>query len=212
MHIADWDEKFLSEFDPEEYVANLKRAHIQAPMIYLQSHVGHCYWPTKTGHMHNAFVGREDMMKRLVDLCHKEGMYVVGYYSLIYNTVEEDKHPEWRVVSGEDGSSARSRGGRYGHCCPNNPEYREFVKAQIAEMVDYFELDGMFYDMTFWTAVCQCEHCKARVDAALTAVPGVDKVKIDLKKKTATVKSKEDISTDTLIAAVKETGFEATAE
>lgn len=57
-----------------------------------------------------------------------------------------------------------------------------------------------------------CEHCKARVDAALTAVPGVDKVKIDLKKKTATVKSKEDISTDTLIAAVKEAGFEATAE
>ena len=57
-----------------------------------------------------------------------------------------------------------------------------------------------------------CEHCKARVEAALSGVAGVDKVKIDLKKKTATVKSKEDIPAETLIAAVKEAGFEATAE
>ena len=42
MHIEDWDEAFLSRFDPAEYAANLKKAHIQAPMIYLQSHVGHC--------------------------------------------------------------------------------------------------------------------------------------------------------------------------
>ena len=162
MHIEDWDESFLSKFDPEAYVANLKRAHIQAPMIYLQSHVGHCYWPTETGHMHSAFRGREDMMKRLVDLCHSEGMYVVGYYSLIYNTVEEDNHPEWRIVSHDDGTSSRQCGGRYGFCCPSNPAYVAFVKAQIAEMAAYFNPDGIFYDMTFWPRVCQCEHCKAR--------------------------------------------------
>lgn len=57
-----------------------------------------------------------------------------------------------------------------------------------------------------------CEHCKARVDSALSAVAGVEKVKIDLKKKTATVKSKEDIPTEDLITAVKEAGFDATAE
>ena len=67
MHIEDWDERFLSEFDPGCYVENLKRAHIQAPMVYLQSHVGHCYWPTKTGHMHGTLVGREDLMRQLVD-------------------------------------------------------------------------------------------------------------------------------------------------
>ena len=162
MHIEDWDAAFLSEFNPEDYVANLKNAHLEAPMLYLQSHVGHCYWPTKTGHMHASLKGREDLMRRLVDLCHAEGMSVVGYYSLIYNTVEEDKHPEWRVVSGEDGSSVRSNGGRYGQCCPNNPDYVAFVKAQISEMAEYFDLDGMFYDMTFWPAICRCEHCKAR--------------------------------------------------
>ncbi|MBQ8510489.1 MAG: hypothetical protein IJ493_11345 [Clostridia bacterium] len=167
MHIEDWSDEFLSKFSPETYVDNLKRAHIEAPMLYLQSHVGHCYWPTKTGHMHAAFKGRADMMRRLVALCRAEGMHPVGYYSLIYNTREEDNHPEWRIVTGADGTSIHQRGGRYGHCCPNNPEYREFLKAQIDEMAEYFyadesaRVDGMFYDMTFWPGLCSCPHCKA---------------------------------------------------
>lgn len=178
MHIEDWDERFLSKFEPEEYLANLKKAHIQSPMLYLQSHVGHCYWPTQTGHMHRAFVGQEDKMKHLAQLCKNEGMHPVGYYSLIYNTYEEDNHPEWRLY-GADGLSAHQRGGRYGLCCPNNPEYRAFVSAQIREMAEYFVdengnslLDGMFYDMTFWPDVCHCEHCKARYKA----VTGLDKL------------------------------------
>ncbi len=176
MHIEDWDEEFLSEFSPEEYFANLKRAHIQAPMIYLQSHVGNCYFPTKVGHMHAALKGREDLIRRLVDLCRENGMKVVGYYSLIYNTREEDNHPEWRVYTGADKLSPRQRGGRYGLCCPNNPEYREFVETQIREMSEYFTLDGMFYDMTFWSVVCECPHCMERYkhELGLDTIPRAD--------------------------------------
>ena len=54
MHIEDWSEEFLSAFEPADYAANLKKAHIQAPMLYLQSHVGHCYWPSKSRHTHAA--------------------------------------------------------------------------------------------------------------------------------------------------------------
>ena len=173
MHIEDWDDRFLSAFDPAAYADNLKKAHIQAPMLYLQSHVGHCYFPTRTGHMHNALRGREDLMRQLVDRCHAEGMYVVGYYSLIYNTVEEDRHPDWRIVT-SDGRSRREHGSRYGLCCPNNPDYRAFVQAQIAEMADYFDLDGFFFDMTFWPEICHCPHCRARYlsETGRDALPG----------------------------------------
>ena len=56
MHIDDWDEKFLSEFDEYAYLYNLKKAHIQCAMIYLQSHMGLCNFPTKVCREHNAFV------------------------------------------------------------------------------------------------------------------------------------------------------------
>lgn len=168
MHIEDWNESFLSEFDPYVYFANLKKAHIDAPMLYLQSHVGHCYWPTVSGHMHSAFRGMENMMKHLAELCRNDGMHPVGYYSLFFNTFEEDRHPEWSLLTGDDKLSNRQRGSRYGLCCPNNPEYRNFVITQIREIAEYFSeggqclLDGMFYDMTFWPGICQCEHCTRR--------------------------------------------------
>ena len=177
MHIADWNPAFLSEFSPEDYYENLCRAHIQSPMIYLQSHAGNCYFPTKVGHLHEGLRGREDAIRRLVSLCRHGGMHPVGYYSLIYNTYEEDRHPDWRLTDRDDGSTGRSRGGRYGLVCPNNPNYRVFLEAQIREMADYFRedgqlmLDGMFYDMTFWPTICRCEHCRRRYAAETGKLP-----------------------------------------
>ena len=85
MHIENWNPEFMSQFDPEAYFESLKIAKINAPMIYIQSHVGLCYWPTKSGEMHSGLIGKEDAMKRLFDLCHDDGMAVVAYYSIIYN-------------------------------------------------------------------------------------------------------------------------------
>ena len=175
MHIDDWDEQFLSRFSPEEYVQNLKTAKIKSAMLYLQSHVGLCYYPTKSGKIHNGFIGKEDAMLRLVKLCREAGIATTGYYSLIYNTWAHDLHPQWRMVSQEGKSrreaagdveemefSDKSKQARYGLCCPNNMEYRAFVEEQIKEIAEYFPVDGMFYDMLFWPHLCYCESCQKR--------------------------------------------------
>ena len=173
MHIEDWNPEFLSEFDPEKYLENLKRAKIQSAMIPFQSHVGLCYYPTRSGKMHNTFRGKEDMIKRLTQLCHEAGISVTGYYSLIYNNYEHDRHPEWRMVE-VNGKSKRENNSnmhsefanndifRYGLCCPNNMEYRAFASEQIREVAEYFEFDGMFFDKLFWPHMCYCDSCKAR--------------------------------------------------
>ena len=161
MHIEDNDERYLSEFSAEDYFQNLKNAKVTAAMIYLQSHVGYCNYPTKSGKMHNAFVGRENEIKKLIDLCRANGIRVVGYYSLVYNTWAADTHPEWEILH-EDGGTNRSKGSRYGICCPNNPEYKKFVYDQIKEMAETYTVDGMFYDMPFWPVRCYCEHCQKR--------------------------------------------------
>ena len=46
MHIEDWDDSFLSEFSPETYCEMLKKANMQGAMLYWQSHVGYCNWPS----------------------------------------------------------------------------------------------------------------------------------------------------------------------
>ncbi|MCD8002818.1 MAG: cadmium-translocating P-type ATPase [Clostridia bacterium] len=54
-----------------------------------------------------------------------------------------------------------------------------------------------------------CEHCKARVEKALSEVEGVSGATVDLRKKTATVELSADVSDDTLIKAVADAGYSA---
>ncbi len=167
MHIEDWNERFLSEFDPEVYFQNLKRAHVDAAMIYLQSHVGICNFPTREGRMHRAFVGREGTMAELIGKCHANDIRVVGYYSLTHDNEVYDAHPDWRMLD-ENGQSKRgtkdSKGKyrRYGFVCPNHEEYRAFTLRRIDEMAAYAKVDGMFYDMPFWPHYCHCPKCEER--------------------------------------------------
>ncbi len=54
-----------------------------------------------------------------------------------------------------------------------------------------------------------CKHCLMRVENALKALDGI-KVKVNLKKGTAKVSSKEELSNQVLIDAVKEAGYTVT--
>ena len=162
MHIADWDDGFLSQFDAEEYYRNLLTAKIESPMIYLQSHTGLCHYPTKSGKTHAYFAKNPRAMNNLIDKCKAGGMKVVGYYSLIFNNWAADTYPEWEMVNA-DGTTWRDHGQRYGLCCPNNADYRAFVETQMREMAELFpNLDGIFYDMPYWEVVCHCPSCQAR--------------------------------------------------
>jgi len=164
MHIEDWNESFLSRFDPKKYVKMLKIANVRSAMIYANSHVGYCYWPTKVGHMHRG-IKRRDIMGETLFLCHKEGMDVILYYSLIFNNWAHEKYPQWRIVNIEGNHSRMKRPGRtarYGVCCPNSYEYRKFVFDQIAEFCRNYDFEGVFFDGTLWPVVCYCANCKKR--------------------------------------------------
>lgn len=54
-----------------------------------------------------------------------------------------------------------------------------------------------------------CQHCVAHVEQALKALPGVDKVKVDLKKNQAELKG-EALDDGAIKAAVAQAGYEVT--
>jgi beta-galactosidase GanA len=161
MHITDWDERFLSQFDPQHYVDTVCLAQPTAAMVYAHSHVGHCYYPTEVGHQHASLHGR-DIFGQVIDGFHRRGLDVIAYYSLIYDDYSYRKNPDWRMVlaSGE-GAAEQSR---YGICCPNSP-YRDYAARHVAELCTRYRFEGIFLDMTFWPVVCYCPHCQRRFEA-----------------------------------------------
>ena len=160
MHITDWDERFLSQFDPREYVANLVRSQVQSAVVYAHSHVGHCYYPTKVGHMHRGLKGR-NILGEVIDLCHRNEINVVVYYSLIVDDWAYRQNPDWRMILGNGKEAAEQ--GRYGICCPNSP-YRDYAVAHAEEICTFFDFEGLRFDMTFWPVVCYCRYCRQRFE------------------------------------------------
>ena len=167
MHIDDWNEEFLSKVNPQEYVDALAAAGVQAAMVKAMPHTGLCNYPTGVGRMHKGLKGR-DFFGEVLEACHKKGIAVIAYYSQIFDNYAAANHPEWQTVSaaGKHQAEYRNlgwfRNGRYGIVCPNNEEYRAYVKEHLVELNEKYDFEGMFLDMTFFPDVCYCEKCQER--------------------------------------------------
>jgi hypothetical protein len=158
MHIPDWDEKFLSQFNADQYVSLLKQARAQSIVAYAQSHVGLFNYPTKVGQQHKGLKGR-DILREITEGCHQEGIAVVVYVSLIFDRWAADNHEDWRMIM--HNGVPFGRGDRHGLSCPNSP-YRDYVRAWVEEIASTYPFQGMRFDMTFWPGVCYCKHCAKR--------------------------------------------------
>jgi hypothetical protein len=155
-HITEDDPSFMTMFEPADYVVMVKRAGIDAAMVYACCHNGNCYYPTKVGHMHKNLHGR-DLFGEVVSLLRQVRITPIAYYTTIYHNQSAITHPEWRM---QDITGAQ-HDKRYWWSCPNSDGYREFVKAQISEIIAY-DVDGIFIDMTFWPVVCYCPNCRTK--------------------------------------------------
>lgn len=155
-HITEEKPSFMSKFDPAQYVAMMKTAGVDSSMVYACCHNGNCYYPTKVGHMHCNLNGR-DIFGQTIDLLRRENIIPIAYYTAIFHNQSARDNPDWRQID----CLGQNRCGRFWYCCPNNYDYRNFAKAQLAEVVSY-DISGIFIDMTFWPTVCFCDRCKKR--------------------------------------------------
>jgi len=166
MHVPDWNEQFLSEFNVESFLDTLALSRGTSITFFANAHTGLNYWPSKVGQMHRLLKGR-DLLGEMIAAGHRRGLDVIVYYCTIYVNWYPDTHPEARItdVTGYDGhidvrNPGRSK--RRGLVCPNNEGYRQFVVTQLEELCTGYEFEGVWPDMTFWPTVCYCSACRER--------------------------------------------------
>lgn len=160
MHIPDWDDRFLSEYDPERLAAQCERAGLNAVMIYAKSHVGLTSYPSDIGRRHGN-IGDRDIMGELNDALRKRGIATAAYQSITFDNYAAETHPEWAQIDRSTGRNLHDRT-RYGVCCPNNLEYRAYELGIMEEILTRYEWDGLWLDMIFFLAICSCQACTDR--------------------------------------------------
>ncbi|MCC6270784.1 MAG: alpha-L-fucosidase [Microbacteriaceae bacterium] len=166
MHIPDWNERFLADYEPAELARLYQLAGADGALLYCKSHLGLNYWPAPVGGIHRAAHGR-DLVGEAKAALEKVGIAVAAYHSVIFDSWAAEEHPEWRIVpaSREAGKEWTILGHRYGTMCPNHPEYVDYEKAQITALLGRYDFETLWLDMAFWTAVCVCDACAVRFRA-----------------------------------------------
>lgn len=162
MHIPDWDERFLSEFDSEKYIRHMVNTGVDAAYLYATSCVGLCNYPSRVGQMHKGLRGR-DIIRELTEGLRREGIHPIVYIN-IWSKWAYDRHPEWRCVSQDGRTTAEylwGQPGRYGVCCCNTG-YREYLLEIARELASGYVFDGFWVDMISWKTICYCPECKKR--------------------------------------------------
>jgi hypothetical protein len=163
MHIPDWDQGFLARYDPRRLAEEAVAAGAESVMLYFQSHLGLCYYPTAVGRRHGA-MGEADWAGAALAAFSERDVPVCAYYSVNFNNQAWLDHPEWRLQPAAPATVGILPRERYGIVCLNNPDYRAFVELQIAEIAAY-PVDAFFFDMVWWNGVCICPACEARCRA-----------------------------------------------
>lgn len=125
------------EFNAEEWVSMAKNAGMKYITLITRHHDGFSMWDTRYSDyniMHTPY--KKDIVKLIADECHKQGVQLFLYYSLLDWGREDYPHETGRTGQG----TGRTGKGDY-------DSYLRFMKNQLTELLtNYGEIGGIWFD------------------------------------------------------------------
>jgi hypothetical protein len=159
FHTSPFINDVGSEFNPEEFVEILKSAGVNSINIFGKCHHGMSYYPTKLGKMHPSL--KFDLLGEMLKVLHREGIKAPIYFPVGWEEVSAE-NMNWLEVS-KDGviggiKTFEDSNYKWRKICLNKEDYLKFVLAQTQEIIDMYEVDGLWYDIIFQRQ-CVCADC-----------------------------------------------------
>ncbi|QNR84355.1 alpha-L-fucosidase [Pedobacter riviphilus] len=125
------------EFNAEQWVSMAKNAGMKYITLITRHHDGFSMWDTKYSDfniMNTPY--KKDIVKLMADECHKQGIKLYLYYSLLDWRREDYPHETGRTGQ----NSGRTGKGDYA-------SYLQFMKNQLTELLtNYGEIGGIWFD------------------------------------------------------------------
>lgn len=144
-----------SRFDAQRIIRLYADAGIRTITPHIKHIDGYCFYPSAFRELKP----EKDFIGELVHEAKKAGMRVIPYYMVVADKWAGSEHPEW-ACRNSDGRTKEGFGSIF--CCINHPGYREFTLGQIAEIMDRYEVDGLWSDELNWgDEGCYCPSCRA---------------------------------------------------
>lgn len=136
-------------FNPEQFANTLAEAEVESINIFGKCHHGYTYYPTKVGTVHPHL--KFDLLGQQIEALHKVGIRCTVYYTIVWDDLAGQLHPDWVIVNKNNTVASRSPlGNEWGWTCLDvSSGYYEYMEAQVAEIIDGYDADGMWFDICF---------------------------------------------------------------
>lgn len=170
-HIPGVGEKF----DKKQFQKAVKLGNLNSITIFAKCHHSWCYYPTKVGKMHPTL--KFDLLGEMINACHEIKVRCPIYITVGWSATDALNHPEWHSLN-KDGASV----GLIKDAKPTDPRpvfnwtmlsiasaYRELVLEHTREVVNQYDVDGIFFDI--------CHH---RVDFNPVSVKAMKEAGVNL--------------------------------
>lgn len=146
-----------SRFSKAQFQKALKTGHVNSITVFSKCHHGWAYHPSQANEIHPGL--DFDLLGAQIEAAHEIGVKTPVYLSAGFDEKMALRHPEWLVV-GKDGGKLvppdfTSPG--YHLFCFNSP-YLDYLLAQIEEVVEHYDADGIFLDIV-GVRQCHCQYC-----------------------------------------------------
>lgn len=144
-------------FDPEEFADTFQRAAVDSVTLFARCHHGMIYYDTKFTHARHPGLKR-DLLKEQIDALHSRGIKAPIYITVGWDEHMARLHPEYIEVDA-DGKwiGAPPLGAGWRKLCLNSP-YIDYVFEQTEEVLQRFQVDGLFFDIIKQVGCC-CPRC-----------------------------------------------------
>ena len=161
-----WAQLTLAENDPGSYdprfwLDYFRRTHSDAACLSAGGCVA--YYPTQIPlHHRSRWMGDSDPFGELLAGCRKQGMIVIARtdphatYQDVY-----DAHPDWITVDASGNKRRHWASPEMWVTCALGPYNFEFMTAVTREIVEKYQVDGIFSNRWEGSGMCYCEHCQA---------------------------------------------------
>ena len=161
FHTSEAIANIGSRFSKEQFQQALKLGHVNSITVFSKCHHGWAYHPSDANERHPGL--SFDLLGEQIAAAHEIGVKTPVYISAGLDEKMARRHPEW-LFRNRDESTTWAKNflePGYHEFCLNSP-YLDYLLAQVKEVVERYDADGLFLDIVGVRA-CYCQNCVATV-------------------------------------------------
>ncbi|MBR5279532.1 MAG: beta-galactosidase trimerization domain-containing protein [Clostridia bacterium] len=162
FHTSECIDGIGEKFDKKQFQEMLKLGHVSSITVFSKCHHGWAYHPSDANEMHPGL--KFDLLQAQIEAAHEIGVKTPVYLSAGVDEKLCTKHPEWKTIVKDPWGNfvifdPFSVG--FHELCLNTP-YLDMLLAQIKEVCERYDADGIFLDIV-GEKECYCPACMAEM-------------------------------------------------